>query len=85
VPSASLFQEGEVGDATQAAGKTVLLLYNLLLKANAKLEVTDKVGDAIATSIEKAKTGASVRKCNVRWVGVKKSPSRHHQVEYLIC
>jgi hypothetical protein len=37
------------------------MLYNLLLRANAELEVTDKIGAAIKTSVDNAKSGDSVR------------------------
>ncbi len=45
---------------TQAAGKTLLLLYNLILKANIELGVTDKVGASLKDAIDNAKAGESV-------------------------
>ena len=45
-----------------AAGKTLLMLYNLAAKTNADLEITDKISASITKSIERAKSGESVRK-----------------------
>ena len=54
-------QENDFGESTKSAGKTVLLLWNLLLRANAELEVTDKVSVALNEAVDKAKAGGSVR------------------------
>jgi len=52
-------KENEVGETTMAAGKTLLMLYNLALKTNADLEITDKISASITKSIESAKSGES--------------------------
>jgi len=54
-------KENDFGETTKVAGKTVLMMYNLLLRANAELEVTDKIGAAIKNSVDNAKNGDSVR------------------------
>lgn len=43
----------------KSGGETILRMWNLLLKANADLGVTDKAGAAVQESIEKAKDGSS--------------------------
>ena len=54
------WQENDFKEATNAAGKTVLLLVNLLLKANADLGLSDKATASLKASLEDAKSGESV-------------------------
>jgi len=52
-------KENEVGETTMTAGKTLLMLYNLALKTNSDLEITDKLSASISKSVEEAKAGSS--------------------------
>mmetsp|Transcript_13178 Transcript_13178/g.19888 ORF Transcript_13178/g.19888 Transcript_13178/m.19888 type:complete len:212 (-) Transcript_13178:288-923(-) len=52
-------KDSDFNAPANSVGKTILLMWNLLLKANADLGVTDKAGASIKESVTNAKAGSS--------------------------
>jgi len=50
-------KEGDAAQVISSAGQTVLQIYNLALKANDELQITDKLADKIDDLVSKSKAG----------------------------